>query len=84
MARYRRCIARAVLLAGVGAVSLSAADQPSAHHRVSTPKQTAAPRVTEDVEYCIVYDGEAFTYVTDGFGNTKHVRCPYPVQLRFP
>jgi hypothetical protein len=76
---YRRWITRAVLLGALGALSLTAVAQRS---EVARPPQTQRPislRVSEKVEYCIVYSttNKAVAYVTDGFGNTKQIPCPY-------
>jgi hypothetical protein len=79
---YHRWITRAILAGAVGALSLSAAAQRGEVVRRPPQKQRAISlRVSDKVEYCIVdsTNNKAVAYVTDGFGNTKQVPCPYPV-----
>jgi hypothetical protein len=80
---YRRWITRAVLVGALGALSLSAVAQRSEVVRPPQKHGAISLRVSDKVEYCIV-DSEtnkAVAYVTDGFGNTKQVPCPYQVTI---
>jgi hypothetical protein len=79
---YRRWITRAVLVGVLGALSLSAVAQRSEVVRPPQKHGAISLRVSDKVEYCLIESGnKAVAYVTDGFGNTKQVPCPYQITI---